>query len=93
MTKDLIVAEPLYIILARLGHPNAHEKVRTLTSHVKREKRSLEEIILNDQDVQPYLEKMTPRERNIISNPRLYTGIAAEKARKITERWTQKFGV
>src|SRR5262249_45260386 len=36
MQKGMIVAEPLYIILAALGHPDAHEKVRTLTLEAQR---------------------------------------------------------
>jgi adenylosuccinate lyase len=38
MQKGMIAAEPLYIILASMGHPDAHEKVRnlTLTAHEKK---------------------------------------------------------
>src|SRR5262249_7887322 len=28
--KDAVVAEPLYVLLSLTGHPNAHEKARTL---------------------------------------------------------------
>ena len=40
-----------------------------------------------------YLEKMAPYQRQILSNPSLYTGIAAKKAKAVAERWKQKFGL
>lgn len=90
MSKGLIVAEPLYIILAALGHPDAHEKVRRLTLLAQSEKRPLEEIALADSELTPYIKRMTPRQREILGNPALYTGIAARKARKVALRWKQK---
>lgn len=93
MQKGLVVAEPLYIILAALGHPDAHEKVRTFTLQAKRKKRPLEEVVAGDTEMQAYLEKMTPHQRQILSNPSLYTGIAAKKAKAIAERWGQKLGL
>jgi adenylosuccinate lyase len=91
MQRWLVVAEPLYIILAALGHPDAHEKVRTLTFQARREQKPLEEVLAADPELQPYLEKMKPPQRQILSNPSLYTGIAAQKAKSVVERWKEKF--
>ncbi len=93
MQKGLVVAEPLYIILAAMGHPDAHEKVRTLTLQAQREDRPLEEVVIRDEELKDYLKKMTPYQREILSNPSLYTGIAAKKAKAIAERWRQKLGL
>jgi adenylosuccinate lyase len=93
MQKGLVIAEPLYIILAALGHPDAHEKVRTLTLQAQREAQPLEEVIVGDTEMQTYLEKMTPYQRKILSDPSLYIGIAAEKAKAVAEQWKQKFGL
>ena len=90
MQKDLVLAEPLYILLAALGHSEAHEKVRTLTLQAQREKRSLGEIALADTEIMPYIEKMTPHQRQILSDPSLYTGIAAQKARVIAHVWKEQ---
>ena len=90
MQMGLVVAEPLYIILASLGHPDAHEKVRKLTLQAQREKRSLGEITLADTEIMPYIEKMTPHQRQILSDPSLYTGIAAQKARVIAHVWKER---
>lgn len=93
MQKGLVVAEPLYIILAAQGHPDAHEKVRILTLQAQREARPLEEVFAGDTEMRGYLDKMTPYQRQILSNPSLYTGVAAKKARTIAERWKQKLGL
>ena len=93
MQKGLVVAEPLYIILASLGHPDAHEKVRALTLQAQRETRPLEEVAAGDTEIQTYLEKMAPRQKRILLNPSLYTGIAAKKAKAVAERWGQKLGL
>jgi len=93
LQKGLVVAEPLYIILAAMGHPDAHEKVRTLTLQAQREDRPLEEVVIRDEELKDYLKKMTPYQREILSNPSLYTGIAAKKAKAIAERWRQKLGL
>src|SRR5205085_703355 len=54
MQMGMVVAEPLYIILASLGHPDAHEKVRMLTLQAQREKRLLQEIVVSDPELTDY---------------------------------------
>jgi adenylosuccinate lyase len=93
MQKGLVVAEPLYIVLAALGHPDAHEKVRTLTLQAQQEMRSLEEIVADDLDMKSYIGKMTPHQSRILSDPSLYTGVAANKAKSIAEGWKKKLGL
>ena len=93
MTKGGIAAEPLQLILSAQGHPDAHEKVRTLTLQAQREARPLEEILVDDKELRVYVEKMTPRQRQILINPQFYTGIAPKKAKEVAERWKQKFGL
>jgi len=90
LSRGLIAAEPLYILLASLGHPDAHEKVRTLTLLTQKEGKALEEIALNDSEIKAYLEKMTAEQKKILSNPSTYTGIAAEKTKVIGESWKER---
>ena len=93
LQQGLVVAEPLYIILAALGHPDAHEKVRELTLQAQRERRPLEHVIDEDSEMTPFLERMTPHQRNILSNPALYTGIASKKALSVAKRWKETFSL
>ena len=90
MQKGMIVAEPLYIILAALGHPDAHEKVRTLTLMAERTQVPLEQVMTRDDELKPYLGRMSEMQRAILKDPMLYTGIAARKARKVAENWSKK---
>ena len=92
MQGDLILAEPLYLILAALGHPNAHEKVRTLTLQAEREQMTLHEVLVQDEEGRLYFEKMTPYQQQILANPSLYTGIASKKAKAVANQWRQEFG-
>lgn len=93
LQKGLMAAEPLYIILAALGHPDAHEKVRTLTLQAQRDKRPLEAVVISDAELRHYRVKMTPYQQQILSYPSLYTGIAAKKAKAVAEQWKQKLGL
>ncbi len=90
LTKGGIAAEPLQLILSALGHPDAHEKLRKLTLQAQRESRPLEEMVDSDAEMKDYLKKITPYQRQIISNPSIYTGIAAKKAKAIARRWQKK---
>ena len=87
MQKGLIAAEPLYILLASLGHPDAHEKVRNLTLTAQKEGKTLEDVAFADSEMKPYLDKMTAKQKNILKNPASYTGVAAKKAKKIVQSW------
>ena len=57
MNKGLIVAEPLYILLAAYNHPDAHEAVRQLTLKAQSEKKPLQVLIKREKSLQPYLKK------------------------------------
>ncbi|MEK7493909.1 MAG: lyase family protein [Patescibacteria group bacterium] len=88
LQSGLIIAEPLYLILAMLGHPDAHEKVKKLSMRARGEKKALEELAKNDPELQPYFKKMTKEQKLIFMAPdRLYTGIAAKKAKDVAHFW------
>ncbi|MBU1179688.1 adenylosuccinate lyase [Patescibacteria group bacterium] len=91
MQKDMIIAEPLYIILASLGHPNAHEKVKQLTLDAQAKQSSMIQLARIDPGLRPYFSKMTEKQKNILGNPELYTGIAARKAKEVAEYWQRVF--
>jgi adenylosuccinate lyase len=86
-TLGLVAAEPLYIMLAALGHPDAHEKVRELTLESQKTLQPLETLALADPALKKYVAKMTATQKKILQNPSLYTGIAAKKAHAVASRW------
>jgi len=93
MNKGLIVAEPLYILLAAYNHPDAHETVKQLTLKAQKEKKPLQEIIKKEKSLQPYLKKFTKEQLRIIENPENYTGIASKKTEKVCGFWKKELKV
>ena len=93
MNKGSIVAEPLYILLAAHGHPDAHEAVRQLTLEAQASKMPLAKIINNKQSLKPYLKKFTKKQMEIIDNPEKYTGIASKKAENVCSYWKKKLRI
>ncbi|MEK9177207.1 MAG: lyase family protein, partial [Patescibacteria group bacterium] len=93
LQKGLIAAEPLYITLASLGHPDAHEKVRTLTLAAQKEGKPLEAVAMEDAEMKPYVAKMSASQKAILKDPASYTGIAGEKAKTIAAAWKKKLAL
>jgi adenylosuccinate lyase len=90
MSADKIIAEPLHLLLSAYGHPNSHEYVGKLADESYTSGKPLTEIVLNDKSLQPYLQKFTPKQLDIILDPSKYLGIASQKAEKIATLWEQK---
>jgi adenylosuccinate lyase len=90
MSADKIIAEPLHLLLSAYGHPNSHEYVGKLADESYTSGKPLTEIVLNDQSLQSYLQKFTPKQLDIILDPSKYLGIASQKAEKIATLWEQK---
>lgn len=88
--RGSVAAEPLYILLASLGHPDAHEKVRNLTLTAQKDGKGLEEVAFSDAEMAPYLARMTDAQKGILKNPASYIGISAKKALKVAENWKKK---
>ncbi len=93
MEKGLIMAEPLQLILAVLGHPNSHEKAKQLSRKTRQEVRTFQEVYREDKEVQEYLARATAHQLEVLNDPRLYIGIAAKKARFVAKDWKQKLGL
>jgi adenylosuccinate lyase len=90
MSRGAIVAEPLYVLLAKYGHPDAHEAVRRLTLEAERGSRSVLEVVAQDTELREYLTKLSPEERRILERPEDYRGLAAEVARDVATTWRER---
>lgn len=85
---EMILAEPLYILLARAGHPDAHETVRRLTVECEQRGESLATLLREQQElwsaVQGQLASLgVESAESFFSHTERYSGLSAEKARKI----------
>ncbi|MBI2558183.1 adenylosuccinate lyase [Candidatus Woesearchaeota archaeon] len=88
--KGVIVAEPLYILLAAYGHPDAHEYVREMTLKAQFTGKPLITLVKNDRSIQPYLKKFNKKQLEVIGNPEKYAGIASKKTEDICNYWKKE---
>lgn len=103
--QDLLSAEPLYILLARAGHPDAHEAVRRLTLQAEKKLANLSkeredddfenanilwQLAQEDESLSPYLDKFSPEEKRILKDPAHYLGKSALQTTKITSNWKDR---
>lgn len=90
MGKEMIVAEPLYILLAAYGHPDAHEYAREMTLKSQLTKKPLIQLVKSDRTIQSYLKKFTKKQMEILNNAENYTGIAAKKTEMVCAEWKKE---
>ncbi|MGH2451506.1 MAG: lyase family protein, partial [Candidatus Limnocylindria bacterium] len=90
LTRGAIVAEPLYVLLAKYGHPDAHEVVRKLTLEAERSGRTVIEVANLEADLRPTMAKMTPAERRVLERPDEYRGLSADVAREVCATWRRR---
>jgi adenylosuccinate lyase len=90
MSRGAIAAEPLYVLLAKYGHPDSHEAVRKLTLEADRSGRTVLEVAAQDAELRGFLKKLTPAERRTLERPEEYIGLAPEVARSVTALWRER---
>jgi adenylosuccinate lyase len=90
MSRGAIVAEPLYVLLAKYGHADAHEAVRRLTLEAERSGRTVLEVAAQDAELRGYLKKLSPTERRALERPEEYIGLAPEVTHSVTALWRER---
>ncbi len=84
-SKDSIVAEPLYVLLAKEGFPEAYRYVRKLVNQSAKSGRLLTELIWEDEEIQPILRKLKPDQVAVLRDPSKYTGAAYQRTIAVCE--------
>jgi adenylosuccinate lyase len=88
LSAGAIAAEPLYLLLEKHGHIQAHEKSKELAHLALTRKKPLADIIASDSEAKQYWDLFTDAEKNIIINPESqYTGLASKKVRLVAQEW------
>lgn len=90
ISNTTIIAEPLYILLALAGHPNAHEAVRELTLRAEKEKVDLPTLLNQDKKLKSYLTKIPPEKLQFLSHPEKYIGLAPRKTEQVCKYWLKR---
>ncbi|MGA2612596.1 MAG: lyase family protein [Spirochaetia bacterium] len=89
---DLIFSEPVYILMALGGDPDAHEGVRKATLRVEQSGEQLTGALRRDSAVWEVLTKqlahaMGKKADSFFDDPANYRGMAAEQARTLAEKY------
>jgi len=88
------VAEPIYILLAINGFPDAYdytrELVRKLIDEPADDQRKLTDIIREDPILQPYLKGLTEGQKNILNNPETYIGDSIQCTYATCDEWESR---
>ncbi len=87
-SRDMVIAEPLYLLLAQAGHPDAHETVKQLTLQAHKEGRRLLEVA--QRELGQYWERISPEKRSMLDDPAQYIGKAKERTEEVCRRWRER---
>jgi adenylosuccinate lyase len=90
VTKEMVIAEPLYILLASLGHPDAHEAMRLLTLESQKTGKTLRKLLVEKSELFPYWNRLTTKQRDILEHPEKYHGWAARKTELLCDMWEKR---
>ena len=90
LTRDSIIAEPLYIILGLHGCPDPYDWSKKLVNLSRQTGRKMTELLEAEPKLQQYYAKFTPAERELMNHPERYTGNAEEVTRATADYWLQK---
>jgi adenylosuccinate lyase len=94
LSKGVVVAEPLYILLALRGVGHAHEVSRTIALEARKTGRSVLAIAAEHPEAAPALATLSDAERRVLDQPeRHYTGLAAVKVDEVCDRWERALAV
>ncbi len=85
-SMDQMAAEPLYVLLAFAGHPDAHEYVRQVVQRSIKSGSSFRKIVASDPQLKKYYDKIG-NELRFVENPVLYVGIASKKTETVAKNW------
>ncbi len=90
LSREAIVAEPLYILLAKHGHPDAHEAVRELTLESGKSGKGVLELAKKDKKLESYMKKFTKSEAEYLSRPESYVGLSVERTEAVCNHWSKE---
>jgi adenylosuccinate lyase len=88
--KDPIAAEPLYILLALVGHPDAHEAARVLSRDARIAKKPLATVLRESKELEPYLAKLSPEQMAVLTDPANYLGASVARTNALCDEWERK---
>jgi len=91
-SKGEIVAEPLYVMLACQGHPDAYDYSRSLVKRSRAEGRPILDLLRADPTAKPYLKELTSLQRAVLEDAANYVGDAVAGTEATCDHWERVLG-
>lgn len=90
MSKGIIPAEPLQLLIASMGYHKAHKVIGELADKAVETGESVVELAQEDSRLSRYVKKIPEDQMKILTDISLYRGQASAKAQKIADIWERK---
>jgi adenylosuccinate lyase len=89
-SRDLFVAEPLYILLAINGFADAYDYTRSLVAKAKKSGVPLTKLIWKEEEIQSFLQRLKPEQAEILKDPTRYVGASRQRTNVTCDYWEDK---
>jgi adenylosuccinate lyase len=86
-SKHLVVAEPLYIMLAMQGYPDAYDVIMKLSRESRLTGDRLIDVARRHSELAPFLERLSEEHKAILDDPSLYVGDAPARTIATCDYW------
>jgi adenylosuccinate lyase len=91
LSGGAIAAEPLYLLLEKYGHTEAHEVAKKISQDAIKKGRKLFDAVKQSEEIKTYVSKMSDKELSILKDPEAnYSGLAEKKALSVHDVWMTK---
>ena len=84
------VAEPIYLLMAYYGFPDAYDHTRKLVAQVHETGQQLTDLLWADETLQPFLEKLTPIQQEALRDPKKYIGASVQRTHATCDEWEKR---
>jgi len=84
------IAEPIYLLMAYYGFPDAYDHTRKLVAQVHQTGHTLTELLWADETLQPFLDRLTETQREALRDPTKYIGASVHQTHVTCDAWEQR---
>ena len=90
LSAEDTIAEPIYLLMAYYGFPDAYDHTRKLIGQVHQTGKSLTTLLWEDETFRPFLDKLTEPQREALRDPTNYIGAAVRRTHATCDEWEKR---
>ena len=90
MSAGDTIAEPIYLLMAYYGFPDAYDYTRKLVAQVHETGKSLTDLLWTDETFKLVLEKLTEEQREALRDPTKYIGASIQRTHATCDEWEKR---